>query len=238
MLLRRCLQKSNFYRRVLKPPQARIQRVLNSNSLFPLSLSQSRAPPLSFFFSSLPPRSSRGTWQQRRGEGAAAASVLVHGRGSGGAGSPTSGARRGSSSGARAGEGAALGGSGAGVGGGEEIQSAVAARGSRTSGAVVLPLAGHTLPWENEGVVAALVRGRGRRSAVTVQGSGRRGANPARRQRHGEPDLGSKAVLLPAGHALPWEHGSEGGYVPTTSKATRSSLPCRPLHALPSLGFH
>uniref|UniRef100_A0A0D9Y732 Uncharacterized protein n=1 Tax=Oryza glumipatula TaxID=40148 RepID=A0A0D9Y732_9ORYZ len=60
--------------------------------------------------------SSRGTWQQRRREGAAAASVLVHGRGSGGAGSPTSGARRGSSSGARAGEGVALGGSGAGSG--------------------------------------------------------------------------------------------------------------------------
>lgn len=229
MLLRRCLQKSNFYRRVLKPPQARIQRVLNSNSLFPLSLSQSRAPPLSFFFSSLPPRSSRGTWQQRRGEGAAAASVLVHGRGSGGAGSPTSGARRGSSSGARAGEGAALGGSGAGSG----------RRGADpVSGSSAGELAGHTLPWENEGVVAALVRGRGQRSAVTVQGSGRRGANLARRQRHGEPDLGSKAVLLPAGHALPWEHGSEGGYLPTTSKATRSSLPCRPPHALPSLGFH
>lgn len=125
-----------------------------------------------------------------------------------------------------------------GVGGREQIRSAVAARGSRTSGAVVLPLAGHTLPWENEGVVAALVCGRGRRSAVTVQGSGQRGANPARRQRHGEPDLGSKAVLLPAGRALPWEHGSEGGYLPTTSKATRSSLPCRPPHALPSLGFH
>lgn len=125
-----------------------------------------------------------------------------------------------------------------GVGGGEQIRSAVAARGSRTSGAVVLPLAGHTLPWENEGVVAALVRGRGQRSAVTVQGSGQRGANLARRQRHGEPDLGSKAVLLPAGHALPWEHGSEGGYLPTTSKATRSSLPCQPPHALPSLGFH
>uniref|UniRef100_A0A0E0FKE3 Uncharacterized protein n=1 Tax=Oryza nivara TaxID=4536 RepID=A0A0E0FKE3_ORYNI len=145
--------------------------------------------------------SSRGTWQQRRGEGAAAASVLVHGRGSGGAGSPTSGARRGSSSGARAGEGAALGGSGAGSG----------RRGADpVSGSSAGELAGHTLPWENEGVVAALVRGRGQRSAVTVQGSGRRGANLARRQRHGEPDLGSKAVLLPAGHALPWEHGSEG----------------------------